>query len=62
MKPYTDFNTQKIKEAANEAYKNSFKLLNNAVYGKTIENMRKGIKIRIIKNEKDFIKYASRPT
>ena len=27
-----------------------------------MENMRKRIKIRIIKNEKDFIKYASRPT
>ena len=30
--------------------------------GKTIENMGKRIKIRIIKNKKDFIKYASRPT
>ena len=27
-----------------------------------MENMRKRIKIRIIKNEKDFVKYASRPT
>ena len=27
-----------------------------------MENLRKRIKIRIIKNEKDFIKYASRPT
>ena len=27
-----------------------------------MENMRKRIKIRIIKTEKDFIKYASRPT
>ena len=62
MKPYIDFNTQKRKEATNEADKNLFKLLNNAVYGKTMENMRKRIKIRIIKNEKDFIKYASRPT
>ena len=62
MKPYIDFNTQKRKEATNEANKNLFKLLNNAVYGKTMENMRKRIKIRIIKNEKDFIKYASRPT
>ena len=62
MKPYIDFNTQKRKEATNEADKNLFKLLNNAVYGKTMENMRKRIKIRIIKNKKDFIKYASRPT
>ena len=58
MKAYIDFNTQKRKEATNEADKNLFKLLNNAVYGKTMENMRKRIKIRIIKNEKDFIKYA----
>ena len=52
MKPYIDFNTQKRKEATNEADKNQFKLLNNAVYGKTMENMRKRIKIRIIKMKK----------
>ena len=47
MKPCIDFNTQKRKEATNEADKNLFKLLNNYVYGKTMENMRKRIKIRI---------------
>ena len=62
MKLYIDFNTQKRKEATNETDKNLFKLLNNAVYGKTMENMRKRIKIRITTNEKDFLKYASRPT
>ena len=62
MKPYIDFNSQKRKEATNEADKNHFKLLNNAVYGKTMENMRKRIKIRIVKNSEDFIKYTSRPT
>ena len=62
MKPYIDFNTQKRKEATNAADKNHFKLLNNAVYGKTMENMRKRIKLRIIKEEKDLIKYVSRPT
>ena len=62
MKPYIDFNTQKRKEATYEADKNLFKLLNNPVYGKNMENMRKRIKIRITANEKDFVKYASRPT
>ena len=62
MKPYIDFNTQKRKEAANEADKKHFKLLNNAVYGKTMENMRKIKKIRIVKNSQDLIKYISRPT
>ena len=32
MKPYIDFDVQKRKEATNEADKNHFKLLNNAVY------------------------------
>ena len=62
MKPYIDFNTERRIEATNEADKNLFKLLNNAVYGKTMENMRKRMKIRITKTPKDFLKYASRPT
>ena len=62
MKPYINFNTKKGKDAAIEADKNHFKLLNNAVYGKTMENMRKRIKIRVVKNSQNFIKYTSRPT
>ena len=61
-KPYIDFNNQKRKEATNEADKNHSKLLNNAIYGKTMENMRKWIKIKVVKNAKDFIRYTSRPT
>ena len=61
MKSYIDFNTQKRKEATIEADQTLFKLLNNAVYGKTMENMKK-TKIRIRINEKDFLKFASRPT
>ena len=54
MKPYIDFTTKKGKEAANDADKNYFKLLNNAVYGKPMGNLRKRIKIRVAKNSQDF--------
>ena len=36
--------------------------MTNSVYGKTIENLRKRISFRIVNNEKDFLKYTSRPT
>ena len=62
IKPYIDFNTERRKEVTNESDKNHFKLLNNVVYGITMENMRKRIKIRIVKYAEDFIKYTSRPT
>ena len=62
MKPYIEFNTERRKEATNEADKNHFKLLNNDVYGKTVENMTKIIKLRVVKNIRDLIKYTSRPT
>ena len=61
MKSCIDFNTQRIKEETNKADKNLFILLNNAVYGKTMGNMKKRIKKRIIKNVKDINKHVSRP-
>ena len=52
MKPYIGFNTPKRKEATNDADKNFLIKMNNSVYGKTMENMRKRIEITIVKNEK----------
>ena len=34
----------------------------NSVYGKTMENLQKRINVRLVNNEKDFLKYTSRPT
>ena len=34
----------------------------NNVYGKTMENLGKRINVRIVNNEEDYLKYASRPT
>ena len=58
VRPYINFNTNK-KESTNESDKNFFKLLNNSVCGKAMENLRKKIKIRVVKNSQDFIKYTS---
>ena len=62
IKEYIEFNTEKSTNAANGFEKNFFKLMINRVYGKTIKNLRKRINVRLVNNEKDFLKYTSRPT
>ena len=39
-----------------------FKLMNNSVCGKTIDNLRKIIKARLVNNDKDYKKWVSRPS
>ena len=55
MRPYIDFNTQKKTISNNKADKNFFKLMNNSIYDKTMENFKKRIKIRVVKNSRDFM-------
>ena len=62
MRKYIDFNTEKRKNAANDFEKDFLKLMINSVYGKSMENLRKRINVRLVSNEKDFLKYMSRPT
>ena len=62
MKKYIDFNTEKRKNATNDFEKDFFKLMINSLYGKTMENLRKKINVRFVNNEKDFLKYTSKPT
>ena len=62
MKKYIDFSTEKRMNAANDFEKDFFKSMINSVYGKTMENLRKRINVRLVNNEKDFLKYTSRRT
>ena len=61
MKIYIDFNAEKRTNAANSFEKKKFKLIINSVYGQAMENLQKIINVRLVNNEKDFLKYTSRP-
>ena len=61
MEPYIRKNTELRKTAANSFEKDFFKLMNNSVFGKTIENIRKRQNIVIVDNRAKAVKSTSRP-
>ena len=54
LKMYIDFNTQKRTAAECSFEKDFFKLMNNSVFGKTIENLRKRVNVTLINDPKNF--------
>ena len=61
MEQYIRKNTELRKCASNNYEKDFFKLMNNSVFGKTIENIRKRQNIHLIDNRKKAVKLSSKP-
>ena len=62
LKKYINFNTEKRENTVNSFEKYFFKLVINSVYGKTMENLRKRINVRLVNNEKDYSKHINKPS
>ena len=61
LKQNVEFNTQKRIEAEKNGDKDGkelYKLMNKAVYGKAMENLRNRTDLRLVSNEKDYLKWT----